>query len=83
MRNHVGYFKRTFFGASGKFCRSGEENIAGTVERRFAGVLQNANDEAYTYNLHGDIITDTERSTGNRNEQQRTAGNTGSVGKST
>ena len=77
MGNHVFYFEVAFFSAGSKFCRSGEEDVAGAVECGFAGVLQYADDEADADYLHSDIIADAERCAGNGNQEQRAAGNAG------
>ena len=58
---------------------SGIENIAGGVQSSLNGVLNNADDEADCYDLHGDIIGDTEEGAGHRDEEQGAAGNTGST----
>ena len=61
----------------GEFRRGGEEDVAGAVQRRFAGVLQDADDEADADDLHGDVVVDAEGGAGHRDQQQGTAGHAG------
>ena len=79
MRNHVFRFERTRLAAFCIFRRSGEENIGGAVQRGFAGIFQNGDDEADTDDLHGDIIADAEGSASDRDQEQRAASDTGST----
>ena len=51
----------------------GEQRIGRGVQRGFAGVLQDADDEAHGDHLHGDIVRDTRHITGQRDQQQRPA----------
>ncbi len=57
----------------------GEQRIGRGVQRGFAGVLQNADDEAHGDHLHGDIVRDTKHITGQRDQQQRPARHAGSA----
>ena len=76
---HVFCAERTLLGALGEFCRCREEDVAGAVQRGFAGIFDDADDEAYADDLHGDIIIDAEGSTCYRNQQEGTAGYAGST----
>ena len=49
---------------------SREQHIGGTVQRSLAGILDNADDEADTHDLHSNIVADAERSTGHRYQEQ-------------
>ena len=60
-------------------CGSGEQNVGGRVQSGFAGVLDNADDEADGDNLNGDVVGDAEQRAGKRDQQERAAGNTGSA----
>lgn len=73
--HHVLGLQRAVFRALGEFRRGGEEDVAGTVQRRFAGVLQYADDETDADDLHGDVVVDAEGRAGHRDQQQRTARN--------
>ena len=77
--NHVRCFQGAILSAFCKFCSGSEEHVAGTVEGGFAGIFQYGDNETYTYHLHGNIIADAEGCAGNRNEQQASAGSTGST----
>ena len=63
-----------------QFCSCGQQDIGRRVERCFAAVLDDTDDEADADDLHRDIGRETEQTAGERDEQQRTAGNTGSAG---
>ena len=78
-RNQVFGLQSAFLRALCKFGSCGKENVTGAVERSFASILQYGDDKPNTNNLHSDIIADAEGSAGNRNQQQRAAGNTGST----
>ena len=58
-------------------CR--ENNVRGAVQGRFAGVLDNADDEADAHDLHGDIIGDTEDGAGKGNQHKGAAGDAGTA----
>ena len=62
-----------------QFCSCSEQNVSGRVQSSFAGVLNYAYDEAYTYYLHSDVVRNTEQGTCQRNQQQGTAGYAGST----
>ena len=72
-RHHVFGFQRTRFRALGEFRRGGEEHVAGAVQRRLAGILQNADDETDADDLHGDVVVDAEGGAGHRDQEQRAA----------
>lgn len=75
--NHVLGLQCAVFCALGKFRRGGEEDVAGTVQCCFAGVLQYADDETDADDLHGNVVVDAEGSAGHRDQQQRAARNAG------
>ena len=58
MGNHIFRIKSSILAAFRKFSNSSKEDITGTVQCRFTGVFKNTNDEAYTDNLHGNVIAD-------------------------
>ena len=58
---------------------SGEQRVGKGVKGRFNGVLNNADYEANSNNLHGDIVADAEQGAAQRNKKQGAAGNTGST----
>lgn len=53
------------------FCCSRKKHIAAAVEGGFDGVLDDSDDEADSYRLHGDIVTDTKERANHRNEEQK------------
>ena len=79
MRDHVFRLKRTRLAAFCIFRRSSEKHVSGTVQRSFAGIFQNGDDEADTDDLHGDIIADAEGRTSDRDQEQRAACDAGST----
>ena len=72
-RDHVLRFQRAFFRPLGEFCRGGEKHVTGTVQRRLAGILQDADDEADADDLHGDVVVDAEGGAGHRDQEERAA----------
>ena len=55
------YYRQLLFSLSlpiELLCRSRKKHIAATVEGGFDGVLDDTDDEADSYRLHGDIIVD-------------------------
>ena len=56
-----------------------EQSVCRRVQTCFAGVLNYADDEANTYNLHCYIVGDTKQRASQRNQQQGTTCNTGST----
>ena len=49
---------------------SGEEHVAAGVEGCLHGILYDADDEAYSYHLHGHIVADAKGRARHGNEQQ-------------
>ena len=58
-------------------CR--ENNVGGAVQGRYAGVLDNADDETDAHDLHGDVIGDTEDGAGKGNQHKGAAGDAGTA----
>ena len=58
-----------------EFRGGGKQHVAGGVDRRFTGILNDADDEAHRHDLHGDIIIDAKHGAGHRDQQQGAAGN--------
>ena len=50
--------------------RRGEQHVGGRVERRLAGILHHADDEADGDDLHRHLVGDAEQRAGQRDEQQ-------------
>ena len=48
----------------------GVENVGRGVNTGLAGILDNTDDETYTYNLHCDVVTDTEQGASQRSHPQ-------------
>ena len=57
-----------------EFRGGGKQHVAGGVDRRFTGILNDADDEAHRHDLHGDIIIDAKHGAGHRDQQQGAAG---------
>ena len=70
----------TAFSCVTHFGRSRKQYIRRGIERCFAAVLDHADDEPDTDDLHGDITRQAEQAAGERDEQERTARDTGSAG---
>ena len=77
--NHIFRVESSILAAFRKFSNSSKEDIAGTVQCRFTSIFKHTNNEAYADNLHGNVIVDTERGTGYRNQKEGTAGYAGSA----
>ena len=61
------------------FGGGGEEHVAAGIEGGFHGVLDNTDDEADGYSLHGHIIADAEERTCQGHQQQRSTSHPGST----
>lgn len=53
--------------------------VCGRVQCCLTGILDHAYDETDTNYLHGNIIGDSEKAAGHRDQKKRTAGNSGST----
>ena len=68
-----------FFSPLSEFRRCCEKRVGRGIERCLHGILDDSDDEADADDLHGHIVGDAEQTAGERNQEQRTAGNAGSA----
>ena len=54
-------------------------HVGSGIQAGLHGILDDADDEADTHHLHGDVIADAEQRAGHWNKQQRATGHTGSA----
>ena len=76
VRNHVLIAQLAFLGALCEFSRLAVKSTSVRLLVSPSGILDDADDEADADDLHGDVIADAERCTGDRDQQQGAASHT-------